>query len=95
MQGVLVKACLEGHLSRLRKYKAVDILNAIAYVVRSGCQWSMLPSGFPRWKTVYHHFRSLSDRGWFKSFLSALVEAKRASMGQPPNRKQVSWTAGV
>ena len=84
MQAVLVKACLDGHLSRLRKYKATDILNAIAYVVRSGCQWSMLPSGFPGWKTVYHHFRSLSERGWFISFLSTLVEAKRASMGQAP-----------
>ena len=36
MQAVLVKACLDGHLSRLRKSKATDILNAIAYVVRSG-----------------------------------------------------------
>lgn len=84
MQAVLVKACLDGHLSRLRKYKAIEILNAIAYVVKSGCQWSMLPSGFPGWRTVYHHFRSLSERGWFMSFLSTLVGAKRGAMGQHP-----------
>ena len=33
------------------------ILNAIFYVLRSGCAWRMLPHDFPPWKTVYHYFR--------------------------------------
>lgn len=74
----------DGALSRLRKYSPVEIINAIAYVVKTGCQWSMLPKDFPNGKTVYHHFRSLCDKGWFKSFLRILVEGRRTSLGQHP-----------
>ena len=34
---------LDGMLSRLRKYNPMEIINAIAYVIKTGCQWSMLP----------------------------------------------------
>jgi transposase len=34
-----------------------EILNAIFYVVRSGCAWRLLPHEFPAWQTAYHHFR--------------------------------------
>jgi putative transposase len=34
-----------------------ELINAIFYVVRSGCAWRLLPHGFPPWKTVYHYFR--------------------------------------
>lgn len=36
-----------------------DILNAIRYLVRSGCEWRMLPIHFPPWRTVYWWFRRL------------------------------------
>ena len=36
---------------------------------------------FTKWKTVYHHFRSLSERGWFQNFLKIPVEGRRASLG--------------
>ena len=34
-----------------------EILNAVFYVLKSGCQWRLLPHDFPRWPTVYHYFR--------------------------------------
>jgi transposase len=41
------------------------LLNAILYVVKSGCPWRLLPKSFPPWKTVYHHFRKWSrDHTW-------------------------------
>lgn len=83
-QSFLVESNLADSLSRLRKYSPSDILNAIAYVVKTGCQWEMLPSDFPHHKTVYHHFRSLSERGWFNDFLKLLVEGKRGALGLPP-----------
>lgn len=83
MQAILVRANLDGLLCRLRKYDPIDILNGIAYVVKTGCQWAMLPKEFPHWESVYHHFRSLSERGWFDSFLKRLVEGRRAALGQP------------
>lgn len=30
-----------------------EVLNAILYVVRTGCQWRQLPHNFPNWNTVY------------------------------------------
>jgi transposase len=33
-----------------------EIVNAIRYLVRSGCAWRALPADFPPWQTVYHHF---------------------------------------
>jgi putative transposase len=42
---------------RPRKYSLRTILNAIFYVLRTGCQWRCLPHDLPPWKTVYHYFR--------------------------------------
>jgi transposase len=45
--------------SRPRKWPMHEILNAIFfYVVRTGCQWRLLPHDFPPWSTVHHYFRS-------------------------------------
>lgn len=83
-QTILLMVNLDGAMSRLRRYTPLQIIEAIAYVVRTGCQWAMLPHGFPSWRMVYHHFRSLSDRGWFRSFLKVLVEGRRAAAGLHP-----------
>ena len=36
-----------------------EILNAVFYLLKSGCQWRLLPHDFPRWPTVYWYFRTL------------------------------------
>lgn len=35
---------------------AREILNAIFYIVRSGCAWRLLPDKFPPWETVHHYY---------------------------------------
>ena len=45
-----------GH-GRPRTHSPREILNAIFYLLKSGCQWRLLPHDFPRWPTVYHYFR--------------------------------------
>jgi len=42
---------------RPRKWPMQEILNAIFYVVRTGCQWRLLPHDFPPWSTAHHYFR--------------------------------------
>jgi len=42
--------------SRLRKVEMREVLNAILYLNRSGCQWDMLPHDLPAKSTVYEHF---------------------------------------
>jgi putative transposase len=34
-----------------------EILDAVFYVLKSGCPWRMLPRDFPPWKTVFYPFR--------------------------------------
>lgn len=88
LQSIVVQANADGLMRRLRKHSALDIIDAIAYLVKTGCQWSMLPKSYPPSKTVYHHFRSLSDRGWFDSMLRILVEGRRGALGQPPDPEE-------
>ncbi len=33
-----------------------EVFNAVLYLLKSGCQWRMLPQGFPNWVTVYAYF---------------------------------------
>jgi putative transposase len=41
---------------RPRKWPTPEILNAIFYLLRSGCQWRMLPREFPPCSTVHHYY---------------------------------------
>jgi len=43
-------------LARKRKYELREIWNGIFYIVKTGCQWRMLPGDFPQWKIVYYYF---------------------------------------
>src|ERR1700723_3668439 len=39
------------------------ILNAIFYLLRTGCQWRLLPREFPPFGTVYHYFQAWQNSG--------------------------------
>jgi putative transposase len=56
----LVKPLLPGarHGERPRTTDVRAVVNAIFYLLRTGCQWRLLPYQFPPWGTVYHYFRS-------------------------------------
>jgi len=42
------------------KYSKLSLFNGILYVLRTGCQWRMLPSYFPPWQSVYQYLRILT-----------------------------------
>jgi transposase len=42
---------------RPKDHSPREILDALFYVLKSGCPWRLLPRDFPSWKTVYHYFR--------------------------------------
>lgn len=58
------------------------IIDAIFYVLRSGCQWRMLPSDFPPWRTVYSWFTRLRDAGTWQRINYALVLIAREHNGR-------------
>src|SRR5215212_2234104 len=62
---------------RPRVHTLREILNAIFYIVRSGCAWRLLPHDFPPWKTVHHYFRTWRIDGTWERMHAALRERVR------------------
>lgn len=50
---------------RRRRISCCAVINAIFYLLRTGCQWRQLPRDFPSWSTVYWHFRSWQRTGFW------------------------------
>jgi len=61
-----------------------EVVDAIFYVLRSGCAWRMLPHDFPAWQTVYGYFRQWRTDGIWEQMNAALREAVRAQAGRDP-----------
>ena len=43
---------------RPRKYELRRVVDAMLYVVKTGCQWRQVPVDFPPWQSVYQQFRT-------------------------------------
>ena len=54
----LIRSLLEGVRKRTkpRQVDLYEVFCAVLYVLKSGCQWRMLPDDFPGWTTVYAYF---------------------------------------
>ena len=82
--------CIEPHLptprapGRPRVHSLREILNAIFYMVRSGCAWRLLPHEFPPWKTIHHYFRTWRINGTWEKLHAALRERLRVRMKRDP-----------
>jgi putative transposase len=75
---------------RNRKYELREVFNGALYLVKTGCQWRMLPGDFPDWHIVYYYYSSWKKNGVFELMQEALVEKTRKKNG----RKEQP-TAGV
>ena len=82
LQSYLPKPKAEG---RPRIHSPRDVLDAIFYVLKSGCHWRLLPHGFPPWPTVYYHFRKLRLSGAWGLIYRALRDAERNRVGKNPD----------
>jgi transposase len=59
-----------------------EVFNAILYVLRSGCQWNMLPHDFPPKGTVYHYFNTWCKDGTFERMNAKLRVQVRQQAGR-------------
>ncbi len=59
-----------------------EVLNAIFYVLKTGCQWRQLPRDFPPKGTVYHYFNTWRKDGTWARINDALREQLRCQMGR-------------
>jgi putative transposase len=67
---------------RRREVNIREVLNAIFYLLRSGCSWRMLPHDFPPWQTVYGYFRTWRKDGIWEQVNDALRESVREQAGR-------------
>jgi putative transposase len=69
---------------RPKTHSTREILNAIFYLLKSGCAWRLLPRDFPPWETVYWWFRRWCIDGTFERLNAALRERLRVQLRRNP-----------
>lgn len=84
-----------GHLPKPQRFgrKRTDprkILNALFYLLRTGCQWRLLPKDFPPFTTVQNHFYRWRDSGIWTQILTLLVMDAREA-----ERREAAPTAVI
>jgi putative transposase len=67
-----------------RVYEVRDVLNAIFYVNRTGCQWDYLPPNFPQWKAVYNQFDRWKKNGTWDRVHDTLRDKTRTTASRNP-----------
>jgi putative transposase len=67
---------------RKRKVDLREVINAIFYLVHTGCQWRNLPHEFPAWQTVYGYFRRFKQSGLLEQINQRLRERLRQAGGR-------------
>ncbi len=61
-----------------------EVFCGVLYVLKSGCQWRMLPSDFPKWRTCYDYWQKWSAAG--ENGHSLLEEALKKCGGRHSTR---------
>jgi transposase len=67
---------------RKPKYTKREVMNAIFYLIRSGCSWRHLPHDFPPWYAVYTQFVRWRNRGVFEKMHDKAKETVREFLGR-------------
>lgn len=70
---------------RFQKHSPRHIVNALFYLLKTGCQWRMLPNDFAPWQTVYYHFRQWKEDDRFLRLCTRLRRAARVKAGRDPS----------
>lgn len=71
-------------LGRPRKTDQRRVIEAILYILATGCQWRALPSDFPPRSTVQGYFYAWRDTGVWRRIVRALVRRARRALGRKP-----------
>lgn len=70
-------------VKRKRKYHLRLVINALLYLVKTGCQWRMIPNDFHiPWQSLYYYFRRWTRDGTFDEILRHSRERVRREAGK-------------
>src|SRR6266545_6758443 len=61
-----------------------EVLNAIFYRVKTGCQWRMLPTDFPTWNHVWYYYRTWRNDGTWERINTLIRRDVRTKEGRDP-----------
>jgi len=67
------------------KWPKRELVDAVLYFVKTGCQWRHLPHDFPPYSTVHSFYRRARKSGLWDLILEHLVEKTRKNAGRNPN----------
>ena len=78
-------------LGRPPRYPKREIVNAIFFLVRSGCAWRMMPHDLPPWRICYHYFSSWKHAGIWEGIHDRLRDFVRLQHGKKKPRPLRLW----
>ena len=61
-----------------------QLINAVLYLNKTGCQWRMLPNDFPNYSTVSSFYHRALQRGIWERLNAFLVRESRVAIGREP-----------
>ena len=67
------------------KYEKRELVNAVLYLVKTGCQWRNLPFDFPKWKAVSMFYYRAQKKGTWEEIQRMLVKKTRIEKGKNEN----------
>jgi putative transposase len=70
------------HIGRPPIWTLRNIMDAILYILATGCQWRALPNDFPPYSTVQHYFYDWRNRNIWRRINRVLVERTRRAEGR-------------
>lgn len=76
--------CPKAGSGKKRTVDIREVLNAIFYRLRTGCQWRMLPKEFPKWNHVWYYYHTWRDDGTFERITTLLRQHVRQREGRDP-----------
>ncbi len=79
---ILAPFVAQGKMGRPRKHEIQKVINGIRYVMKSGCQWRLLPKDFPPWQTVYDYYLRWRKNGKWQEIHDTLVKQVREKAGK-------------
>ena len=69
---------------RPRSVDLREVVDAVLYLLRTGCSWRLLPNDLPPWGTVHSYYRRWRLDGTWERIHDALREQVRAKAGRQP-----------
>ena len=74
-----------GNYGHKAKWSKRELTNGVLYLVKTGCQWRMLPAEYPPYFTVHSFFRRARLKGVWEQIMTLLVQKSRISAGRNEN----------